>query len=54
MIANNLDDAMKVAYYSKPFYRVISRNGEFIDITGAMMKLPISKNSSDGEDINIL
>lgn len=38
---------MKVAYYNSTHYRVITKNGEFIDLSGAMTKLPISNKSSE-------
>ena len=46
LLADTLDDAMKVAYYDTPHYRVITKTGEFIDMSGAMTKIPINTISS--------
>lgn len=37
---------MKVAYYDQKKYRVITTNGEFIDTSGTMTKLPL-KNGKE-------
>ena len=54
LIADTLDEAMKVAYYESSHYRVITRIGEFIDMSGAMTKLPIMGRNLDSEDRNLL
>jgi chromosome segregation ATPase len=46
LLADTLDDAMKVAYYENPHYRVITKTGEFIDMSGAMTKILINARSS--------
>lgn len=45
---------MKVAYGSHTPYRVITKNGEFIDISGAMTKVPIRAKNSEFEDKTLL
>ena len=46
LIADTLENAMKVAYYSNPHYRVITKNGEFIDLSGSMTKLPVQAKNT--------
>ena len=41
LIAETLQDAMKAAYHTNPPYRVISKNGVFIDLSGTMTKVPL-------------
>lgn len=40
---------MKVAYYDEKRYRVITTNGEFIDTSGTITKLPL-KNAHQRSD----
>lgn len=53
LVTSKLDTAMKVAYYDEKRYRVITINGEFIDSSGTMTKLPL-KNGRDREDQEFL
>ena len=41
LVTAKLETAMKVAYYDEKRYRVITTNGEFIDSSGTMTKLPL-------------
>jgi structural maintenance of chromosome 4 len=41
LVTGKLETAMKVAYYDEKRYRVITTNGEFIDSSGTMTKLPL-------------
>lgn len=42
LIAETVDDAIKAAYHTKPPYRVIAKNGVFIDLSGTMTKVPLN------------
>ena len=41
LIAQTVEDAMKSAYNTNPPYRVISKQGVFIDLSGTMTKVPL-------------
>lgn len=53
LVTSKLETAMKVAYYDQKRYRVITTNGEFIDSSGTITKLPL-KNGKDKEDSDLL
>lgn len=52
LVVNNLQDALPIAYGAKR-YRVVTLNGDFIDISGTMTSAPPNRNSGT-EDLQSL
>ncbi len=51
LIADTVDDAMKAAYHSSFPYRVIAKNGVFIDYAGTMTKLPVGNKQQEDREL---
>ena len=49
LVTNELDVAMKVAYYDERKYRVITTKGEFIDSSGTMTRLPLKNVATEDQ-----
>jgi chromosome segregation ATPase len=53
LVTSKLDVAMKVGYYDEKRFRVITTNGELIDLSGTITKLSL-KSGKDKEDQELL